>query len=209
MLLLQERCQPEQPRVLVRLRVHRERLGPLDIDPGEDLVPCLLAQPVGDCRVPPERAELRQALPGAGAGACIAGAGVAGRSVRRQARLNGSIASWPVASGRWSSARVTSTSTASGAASRAPPAASPQAPGRCRPPRTGRRRTPERAAPPTARPRMTARHDSVVRRQETRMPPAGDRSVARSMRCRYSDRSLDVGRSHAGLTCLFGTVSDA
>jgi hypothetical protein len=41
------------------------------------------------------------------------------------------------------------------------------------------------------------------------VPPAGDRSVARSMRCRYSDRSLDVGRSHAGLTCLFGTISDA
>jgi len=38
MLLLPERCQPEQPRILVRLRVHREQLGSLDVDPSEDLV---------------------------------------------------------------------------------------------------------------------------------------------------------------------------
>jgi len=65
MLLLPERCQPEQPRVLVRLRVHREQLGSLDVHPGGDLVQRLLAQPVRDRRVPPERPELRQAPPGA------------------------------------------------------------------------------------------------------------------------------------------------
>lgn len=47
--------QPEQPRVLVRLWVHREQPGPLDVDPGEDLVQRLLAKPVRDRRVSPER----------------------------------------------------------------------------------------------------------------------------------------------------------
>jgi hypothetical protein len=58
MLLLSERCQPEQPRVLVRLRMHREQLGSLDVDSGEDLVQRLRAQPVRDSRIPPERPEL-------------------------------------------------------------------------------------------------------------------------------------------------------
>jgi hypothetical protein len=53
MLLLPERCQPEQPRILVRLRVHREQLGSLDVDPSEDLVQRLRPQPVWDRRVSP------------------------------------------------------------------------------------------------------------------------------------------------------------
>jgi hypothetical protein len=57
MLLLPERCQPEQPRVLVRLRVHREQLRSLDVDPGEDLVQCLRAEPVWDRSIPPEHPE--------------------------------------------------------------------------------------------------------------------------------------------------------
>jgi len=48
MLLRPERCQPEQPRVLVRLRVHREQLGSLDVDPSEDSVQRLRPQPVWD-----------------------------------------------------------------------------------------------------------------------------------------------------------------
>jgi hypothetical protein len=62
MLLLPERCQPEQPRVLVRLRVHREQLGSLDVDPSEDLVERLRAQPVRHSRVPPQRPELGKSL---------------------------------------------------------------------------------------------------------------------------------------------------
>jgi hypothetical protein len=57
MLLLPERRQPEQPRVLVRPRVHREQLGSLNVDSGEDLVQRLRAQAVRDSRVPPEHPE--------------------------------------------------------------------------------------------------------------------------------------------------------
>ena len=62
MLLLPERCQPEQPRVLVGLRVHREQLGSLNVDPGEDLVQRLRAQPIRDRRVPPQHPELGESL---------------------------------------------------------------------------------------------------------------------------------------------------
>jgi hypothetical protein len=62
MLLLPERCQPEQPRVLVRLRMHREHLGSLNVDLGEDLVQRLSSQPIGNSRVPPQHPELRKSL---------------------------------------------------------------------------------------------------------------------------------------------------
>jgi hypothetical protein len=62
MLLLPERCQPEQPRVLVGMRVHRQQLGSLNVDPREDLVQRLRAQPIGDGRVSPQNPELGKSL---------------------------------------------------------------------------------------------------------------------------------------------------
>jgi hypothetical protein len=62
MLLLPERCQPEQPRVLVRLRMHREQLGSAHINPREDLVQRLRAQPIWDGRVPPWHPQVGKSL---------------------------------------------------------------------------------------------------------------------------------------------------
>jgi hypothetical protein len=53
MLLLSERCQPEQPCVLVRLRADIDDLRSVDVEPREDLAERLLTKPVGDRRVSP------------------------------------------------------------------------------------------------------------------------------------------------------------
>jgi len=57
--LLSRAYQPEQPRVLVRLGIGGDDHRSVDVEPPEDLAERLLPKPVRNCRVPPERPELR------------------------------------------------------------------------------------------------------------------------------------------------------
>ncbi len=64
MLVPPHRCLPEQPGVLVLLRVDGHDLVGIHIDPGEDLEEGLLPEAIGDGRVPPEGPEAHEGLSG-------------------------------------------------------------------------------------------------------------------------------------------------
>jgi hypothetical protein len=63
--LLSRGYEPEQPRVLVRLRVNGHDLGSVDIEALEDVPDRFFAKSIGNRRVPPEGAEVTQQLVGA------------------------------------------------------------------------------------------------------------------------------------------------
>jgi hypothetical protein len=54
--------EPEQPRILVRLRVNGDDLGSVHVEALEDISDRFFAKPIGNRRVPPEGAEVTQHL---------------------------------------------------------------------------------------------------------------------------------------------------
>jgi hypothetical protein len=57
--LLSRGYESEQPRILVGLRVDGDDLRSVDVEALEDLPDRFFAKPIGHCRVPPERPEVR------------------------------------------------------------------------------------------------------------------------------------------------------